>query len=235
MIDNATPFETPEGIRLQLRQAGLFPRFGAALIDALILGAIVIIPVSVVMSFSAGIGLALLFCVWWFYPVYFEVFRQGETPGKAAMGVRVVQIDGSPVGWRGSLLRNLLQTVDFLPSLGLLGMGMMMFHPRSRRVGDLAAGTMVVHRSDKARPRMTRRGQKPLPEVEPEVPPCRLRRDEERSLVDFAERQRILSRPRQEELAEILKPIHGAAGKEAVAALHRYAAAASGRKTEERR
>ena len=80
----------------------------------------------------------------WFYGVIFEAGWHGQTPGKYAMQLRVVRLDGSPARLPDVLLRNLLRAVDFLPGLFGLGVLVMALDPKLRRLGDLVGGTVVV-------------------------------------------------------------------------------------------
>ncbi|WBB47504.1 RDD family protein [Verrucosispora sp. WMMA2044] len=94
------------------------------------------------------IGLVLLLVG---YPVLCERFNDGRTPGKAAVGLRVVSLDGAPVGFRQSLTRALVGVAVEWPGLVLpllswaVGLTVMLSDARGRRLGDLAAGTLVVH------------------------------------------------------------------------------------------
>ncbi|WP_232521370.1 RDD family protein [Micromonospora phaseoli] len=94
------------------------------------------------------IGLVLLLVG---YPVFFERLNHGRTPGKAAVGLRVVSVDGAPVGFRQSVSRALVGVAVEWPGLVLpllswvAGVTVMLSDPRGRRLGDLVAGTMVVH------------------------------------------------------------------------------------------
>ena len=102
LLDTRRLVETPEGIDLILRPAGLMPRALAFGIDLLIRGAILLaafIVLGLLGQFGAGLGTILYFLVNWWYPVLFEVLYQGRTPGKKVMGLRVVHDDGTPVGW----------------------------------------------------------------------------------------------------------------------------------------
>jgi hypothetical protein len=146
-----------------------------------------------------GLGALLLFLVSWWYMVLFEVLNQGCSPGKQVMGLRVVQDDGTPVGWSASLIRNLLRFVDMLPFGYFLGAISCLQHPHFKRLGDLAAGTLVVYR------------ERPLPR--PQIPqaaalrlPFALDLNEQRAILGFAERQGELSAERVHELAAILAP-----------------------------
>jgi uncharacterized RDD family membrane protein YckC len=97
-------------------------------------------------------GIALSIGVWMIFDLFlttlyflvFETFWSGRTPGKRMTQIRVIGEDGTGVGWRESLLRNLLRAVDALPVGYLVGALAMIFSPRGQRLGDLVAGTLVV-------------------------------------------------------------------------------------------
>ena len=199
-LDTRYQVETPEGIDLPLRPAGLMVRALAFAIDlglrGLILGLLFIV-LSLLGKVGAGLGSLLLFAVSWWYMVLFEVLNQGRSPGKQWMGLRVVQDDGTPVGWSASLLRNLLRFVDMLPFGYFLGAISCLQHPTFKRLGDLAAGTLVIYREQSlTRPQ--------LPDAQPVRPAFDLTLSEQRAILGFAERQDELSKARILELASIL-------------------------------
>lgn len=129
--------------------AGLGSRMIALLLDTLIQVA-VLIPVVIGLSSgglddTAGIvifSLVVFLIVWGYFPI-FEWFWRGRTPGKRAQRLRVVRTDGQPAGGAAILVRNLIRIVDVLV-LPFLGVISMLVTPRAQRLGDLAAGTMVV-------------------------------------------------------------------------------------------
>ncbi|MHC8357805.1 RDD family protein [Pseudomonas sp. LB3P81] len=199
-LDTRYQVETPEGIDLPLRPAGLMVRALAFSIDlglrGLILGLLFIV-LAFLGKLGAGLGSILLFGVSWWYMVLFEVLNQGRSPGKQWMGLRVVQDDGTPIGWSASLLRNLLRFVDLLPFGYFLGVISCLQHPSFKRLGDLAAGTLVIYREQPlTRPQ--------LPDAEPRRPSFALTLPEQRAILGFAERQGELSEARVTELATIL-------------------------------
>lgn len=200
LLDNRLRVETPEGVDLLLRPAGLVPRALAFAVDLAIRGAILLalfISLGLLGKFGMGLGALLLFLVQWWYMVLFEVLNQGRTPGKHWLGLRVVHDDGTPVGWASSLTRNLLRFVDLLPFGYFLGALSCLGHPAFKRLGDIAAGTLVVYQEKPAeRPA--------LAPAEPVAPPAVLSLDEQRALISFAERQASLSPDRRRELAAIL-------------------------------
>ena len=199
-LDTRYQVETPEGIDLPLRPAGLMVRALAFAIDLGLRGLIVgllFIVLAFLGKLGAGLGSILLFVVSWWYMVLFEVLNQGRSPGKQWMGLRVVQDDGTPIGWSASLLRNLLRFVDMLPFGYFLGAISCLQHPTFKRLGDLAAGTLVIYREQPlARPQ--------LPDAPPQRPAFALTLAEQRAILGFAERQGELSAARVNELASIL-------------------------------
>ena len=199
-LDTRYQIETPEGIDLPLRPAGLMPRalaFGFDLgLRGLILG-VLFIALAFLGNLGIGLGSILLFLVSWWYMVLFEVLNQGSSPGKQIMGLRVVQDDGTPIGWSASLIRNLLRFVDMLPFGYFLGAISCLQHPHFKRLGDIAAGTLVIYREQPlARPL--------LPQATALRLPFALELDEQRAILGFAERQGALSAERTHELAAIL-------------------------------
>jgi len=216
LLDTSHRVETPEGIDLVLRPAGLVPRALAFAIDLGIRGALLLIlffTLGLLGKFGMGLGALLLFLVQWWYMVLFEVLNQGRTPGKYWLGLRVVHDDGTPVGWTSSLTRNLLRFVDLLPFGYFLGALSCLANPAFKRLGDLAAGTLVVYQEKPTvRP--------PLPDAEAVTAPFKLTLDEQRALLAFAERQASLSAERRLELASILAEPLATSDQEAEAKIH---------------
>src|SRR6266540_5530654 len=132
---------TPEAVALTIDTAGFGSRLGAWLLDALILGAVA--GSLGLLGLGGDLGgvvlAAIMLAVWWGYFPFFEEVMGGRTPGKRALGLRVVHTDGQPAGLGAVLLRNLIRPLD-MAGLGLL----MLVTRRHQRLGDLAAGTMVI-------------------------------------------------------------------------------------------
>jgi hypothetical protein len=82
--------------------------------------------------------------VLWGYYIICEMVTGGTSPGKRALGLRVIRDNGLPIGFSQSLLRNLVRIVDFLPWCYGVGLVAVFVSRRSQRLGDLAAGTLVV-------------------------------------------------------------------------------------------
>ena len=198
MLDTARRIATPEGIELTLRLAGPIPRALAWAIDLLvraaILGAIAFTAAGLRQS---GMAIILLsaFLLEWLYPAWFETSR-GATPGKRAMGLMVLNDDGTPIRWPAALTRNLLRAADFLPTLYLGGFIAMVMNRDFKRLGDLAANTLVVYREQKLEALA-------IPAAEPQQPGFSLSITEQRAILDFASRSTGLTPERAEELAEI--------------------------------
>ncbi|MEO7326634.1 MAG: RDD family protein [Dokdonella sp.] len=225
MLDTLTLVETPEGIALHLRSAGVMPRACAWAADAMIrLGLIWMLAIFIGMLGESGFGIYLLvlFVLFWFYPVLFEVLRDGQTPGKKIMGLRVVNANGTPVTWIASIVRNLLRTVDMLPFAYAFGLFACLIDPGGRRLGDLVAGTLVVYAELPAK-----QGAAPIaPVVHAPMP---LLPRERAAIVEFAERAAQLTPERQQELAALLPMLTQAQGSLAVQRLHGMACAFLGR------
>jgi uncharacterized RDD family membrane protein YckC len=203
MLDTIREIETPEGISLQLRAAGALPRAQAWMVDLLLrmgVFAIAMIPLSLFGVGGNGLAMLLLFALMWAYSVVCEVWLGGQTLGKRALGLRVVNADGTPVTWLPSVARNLLRVVDVLPGVYGVGLASTLIDPHARRLGDIVAGTMVIHANDLPA------GQQ-VPVVAAVPLPLVLAADEQVALVAFAERSGQLTLQRQEELANLLTPL----------------------------
>jgi len=121
----------------------------------------------------------------------------GQTPGKKILRISVINDDLSPVTLGTSMVRNLLRTVDFLPLFYLVGLISMLSNRRFQRLGDMAAGTLVISVAESAKPAV-------MKDIPPLAPAISLMRSEQSSIIDFMQRSQQLSEPRQQELAAIL-------------------------------
>jgi len=172
-----------------------------------------------------GIFLIVVFLGEWFYPVFFEVLGEGQTPGKKSMGLRVVNSDGTPIGWSASVIRNLLRFADFLPFFYVAGLVSMLCSTRFQRLGDLAAGTLVINLRD-ADPAASARAREVRGTRPARVP---LDDREQRAILSFGERSAELSSQRVEELADLLAPLTGSRGARGSRELLRIANGIAGR------
>jgi uncharacterized RDD family membrane protein YckC len=207
MIDTLHHVEAPEGVDLTLRLAGPVPRALAYGTDIAIRWSVYLvsaIPLSLVLREA---GVAVLFAMIALgevvYPVAFEVFGAGQTLGKRAVGIRVVHDDGTSVRWQASLVRNLLVIADWLPGTYLFAFASMLASRRFQRLGDLAAGTLVVYAEGKpaaAAPLLAT-------ELAPAPPAISLALDEQAALLAFGARSAAFSPARREELARLATPL----------------------------
>lgn len=153
--------ETPELVAIQFPVAGIGSRFLAVAADYLIqIIALVLLVLLIVLfapasadarasAISAKWAIAILFLVLfllhWGYFALFEAFWNGQTPGKRLIGLRVIQQTGRPIGLFESMARNLLRVIDYLPAFYFAGAVTIFCTRRQQRLGDLVAGTLVVH------------------------------------------------------------------------------------------
>ena len=148
-LDDRVTLATPEGVALELVLAGLGSRFLARLLDTLIqIGLIIALAVGVAVFHSRGwlqaVTIVLVFLIVFAYDVAFETLNHGRTIGKQAAGIRVVGRFGEPVRFLASAVRNIARVLDFLPVFYLVGTISIIATARDQRVGDLAAGTLVM-------------------------------------------------------------------------------------------
>jgi uncharacterized RDD family membrane protein YckC len=152
--------ETPEQIDVSLELAGLGSRFVARVLDWLIkwciLGVAGFLALIVFALLGASLGdksiqvfagtllVGLFYAFLLGYEIYFEVRHNGQTPGKKAAGIRVIREGGAPVDFGSAGIRNLLGMADFLPGFYLLGGLLVLLTQRHQRLGDMAAGTLVI-------------------------------------------------------------------------------------------
>ncbi len=157
--------DTPEQVELEYSVAGVGSRFVAVLLDMLMIGAFFVVEVVVLVVIGAAslaspaagkLGEAagkwffatvifINFAIFWGYFALFEAYWHGQTPGKRAMKLRVIKDSGRQITLFESMARNLLRVVDYLPSLYFVGVITMLCTKQNQRVGDLVAGTLVVH------------------------------------------------------------------------------------------
>ena len=215
MLDTTRRVATPEGIELTLRLAGPVPRALAWAIDFLLRAAVVMVIWVVAVRFGAagrGVVLIAAFFIEWLLPALFEARWGGQTPGKRLLGIAVLNDDGTPVRWPAALTRNLLRAADFLPLFYGVGLLAMLANRDFKRLGDLAAGTVVAYHAREAE------AARKIPEAPALAPPVSLDLDEQRAVLELAERSATLTPERFQELAELPAPLVGHAEREAAAA-----------------
>lgn len=158
--DETLDIHTPENVSFGYQVAGIGSRFLATIIDTLLIGllqVVVILVLVLIMRAMDGAGwtdqlsgwIIAIFGVvitifYWGYYVFFEMLWNGQTPGKRWVSLRVIRADGTPITLSESLIRNLVRLIDFMPAAYGVGIVTMFIDKQSRRLGDLAAGTLVV-------------------------------------------------------------------------------------------
>lgn len=162
MNQEQTNIKTPEFVSIQFQLAGVGSRAAAFFLDTLILsissflilltlflilngGSDFWLPAEVLFSGPVAIVIVLLFVLNWGYFFLLEFFAGGKTIGKKMVGIRVIQENGHSITLLSSFIRNFLRIIDSLPASYFLGIIMIFFHPKHKRIGDLVAGTIVIH------------------------------------------------------------------------------------------
>lgn len=164
MVDEQLDIHTPENVAFGYQLAGIGSRFIAALADTLLivllqlivnllllliigptLGAGLETADSQTLSWAAAVIGLIAFAFLWGYYIFFEMWWNGQSPGKRLVGLRVIRSDGTPISLSEAIIRNLIRIVDFLPLYYGVGVITMFIDAQARRLGDLAAGTLVVY------------------------------------------------------------------------------------------
>jgi len=151
--------DTPEHIALEFTLASAGSRFLALALDTIIQVGVFVGVALLALAIAAAAAITvqdvapwilavLVFCGFILYYAYFAIFEatwSGQTPGKRVVGLRVIAISGRPLGVFEAILRNLLRLVDQMPFIYAVGILSVFLTERNQRLGDLAAGTVVVH------------------------------------------------------------------------------------------
>ena len=215
-LDQQVAVETPEQVLISYTIAGIGSRSAAALLDTLVWMGLILIVFALAGAFgghlsggsswAAAILILISFAIFWSYFVLFEGLWDGQTPGKRQLGLRVVRDGGYSVGFAASAIRNLIRFIDMQP-MPTYGVGIVcaVLSPTGKRLGDYAAGTMVV------RERAIAFGGRPneadgllTPEAAEAVPIAVLSDDEYTLLDRYIARRGALDANRRAELAERL-------------------------------
>jgi uncharacterized RDD family membrane protein YckC len=232
-IDTTVDLVTPENIAFRYQIAGPFRRFPAFLIDTIIKYTTAFICAMALFAmgmefgslgghFAFGLSLLLFFAIEWFYGFFFEALCNGKTLGKMVLGIRVVSIDGKPISAVQAMLRNLVRLADLYPMIGpqhlgidspapiyfpicTMGMIVMMSNHRMGRLGDLAAGTMVIIDEKKWRLPVATFDDPRVPALAGFIPAdFRASRTLCRALAQYVERRTFFPVPRRRELSRRL-------------------------------
>lgn len=211
-LDSSVEIVTPENIAFEYRAAGPFRRLPAYLIDLLIrLVAIFVAAMGLGLGFAMiglpGLGggamFVFLFVITWFYGPLFEVYWNGQTPGKRITGLRVLTVEGQPINGLQAVMRNLLRAVDAFPFwLYLVGLIASMSNRRYQRLGDLVCRTVVVVEEQSWYAGMVRIAEPEAIRLAAQLPPnYRPSRSLAKALAAYVQRRYYLPWPRRLEIA----------------------------------
>ena len=142
---------TPENVRIEYELAGIASRCGAAVLDLLIQAGAIALTVGLfvalqgvlhfsVLGWPTSVLIVIGFLLFWGYYVCFETIWAGQTPGKRALGLRVIALNGSPIDLPNAAIRGLIRAID----INVIGIISILVTSKSQRLGDLAAGTIVI-------------------------------------------------------------------------------------------
>lgn len=218
---------TPENVTIEYELAGFASRVGAAIVDTFlqvaVMGLLVwgFIGLASIHGFPSGgwvvaVIIVAEFLVFWGYFIFFETIWSGQTPGKRLLRLRAVRIGGLPIDFPCAAIRNLIRLVDYL----LLGWVAVLMTSRNQRLGDLAAGTLVVKERTQWAADLQRAAATPAP-VQAQTGLVKniqlVTREEFEAVKRFLERRGELRADVREQIAErIAKPLMTRLGIEAV-------------------
>jgi len=159
MTRDTLTVETSESVAFAYELAGPASRGAALAVDTAVLGVLIVAEAGVgyalgalamrafgerAVPWTVGAVLVVAFATYWGYYIWGEVVRNGRTPGKRLLGIRVVRDDGGRLGVLDSVIRNLIRLIDLMPGYYAVGLVAMLVSGRAKRLGDMAAGTVVV-------------------------------------------------------------------------------------------
>jgi uncharacterized RDD family membrane protein YckC len=211
-LDTSVRLVTPERVEFRYPLAGPFRRSLSYLIDIVVLVILILagalVSLLLTLGSPSGVGpmLAIAFALTWGYGAFCEGIFNGQTVGKRAAGIRVMTTEGVPITGTQAVIRNLIGAVDGpLPFLYLPGLTSMLLTSRFQRLGDLAAGTMVVVEESPFGSSVTRIEEGVVGGVLPLLP-LRVSAGSEmsRALSDYVRRRKRFGRDRREEIARHL-------------------------------
>ncbi|WP_435009987.1 RDD family protein [Tundrisphaera lichenicola] len=211
-LDTSVLLVTPERVHFRYPLAGPFRRVIAYLIDLgvililILLGGLISLVFTLGSAASMGPILAIIFALVWGYGAFCEGMFNGQTLGKRALGIRVMTTQGVPITGSQAVIRNLIGSVDGpMPFVYLPGLASMILTSRFQRLGDLAAGTMVVVEESRLRASVTKVDESLTAEVLAYLP-LRVQAGQElaRALSDYVRHRGRLGRERREEIARHL-------------------------------
>jgi uncharacterized RDD family membrane protein YckC len=233
-LDTTIAVVTPENIAFDYQLAGPFRRLPAYLIDfavrwvaiiVLVGGIFVIgglIDFTILGPFAVATGFIVYFMISWFYGTFMETYFNGRTIGKWVCGIRAIDVEGRPISGKRALIRNLLRLADLAPlaalsnlapdappvfmiPTGMIALVTMVSTRRMQRIGDLAAGTMVIVDERSWRLPVAKVDDPRVPALASYVPgDYRVSQSMARTLAIYAERRHYLTPARRREVSRHL-------------------------------
>ena len=225
-LDTTIEIVTHENVEFTFQVAGMFRRLPAFALDmVIVVGGLVLLGLLFLLiafflpsifGIIGGIYFIVLFLSIWFYGGLFETFWNGQTPGKRVLGLRVLTVDGQPINMFQAFLRNILRAADILPYFtmfgiiqvpcGMVGLAVSGVNRRFQRLGDLAAGTMVVLEDASWGQRDLIRFSHPdvLKIADDISPAMKISPSCEKALSLYIQRRKSLTQRRREEIAHYL-------------------------------
>lgn len=208
-LDTTVHAETPEGIDILLRPAGVSARVLAYALDFGIRAVVYSVAAAILGALhglGGGLMLILVFGLEWIYPIVFELLPGAATPGKRALGLQVMMDTGLPVTPSAAVTRNLLRVADFMPLLYAFAVISMLLRRDSKRLGDLAAATLVVYQPKPA-------ARIPVGAIAPLAPVIALTPRDQAAVIALAARATRLTAARVDELAALAAAVSGDSGR----------------------
>jgi len=215
--------DAPEHIELTFDLAGVGSRFCATLVDSIILTIILgLFSVAMnslnVLEYNMGLLaggfehwivaalILIIFAILWGYYIAFELMWNGQSPGKRLLKLRVMKTGGYPITLLESTIRNLIRLIDFLPLFYGIGVITMIIDKKWRRLGDLAAGTLVIkERVDRVPVELgSRLPQKTTFTYADEIKLELITEGELSAIREYISRRPTLSIPRRRQLSRVL-------------------------------
>ena len=148
---------TPENVYIDFELAGLGSRLLAFLIDFVIQCLIIFLMIIIVYSadlsyyydeeinsYITALSIIVVFLVYNGYFIFWEMLMNGQSPGKRILNLMVIKETGEAITFFDSALRNIIRVIDFLPFFYLIGSVFLVFNKNYKRIGDMAANTIVV-------------------------------------------------------------------------------------------
>ncbi|WP_445666420.1 RDD family protein [Fodinibius sp. AD559] len=144
---NHLNIETSQHVQIDYIPAGIGARIGAYILDIIIMGIYLAVSLSLIFEFSESstwVIMAVVALPLMAYHLVFELFMEGRSPGKKAVGIKVIKTDGTPATFGNYIMRWIFRLIDITTTSGTVAFVTILVNGKGQRLGDLAAGTAVV-------------------------------------------------------------------------------------------